>query len=63
MKRCLNCGIEIFGHTNKKFCTNKGKANCKDLYYRNGAKSVEPDEYLDEYMDDPFDNLQANRDE
>ena len=60
MRRCLHCGIEITGHPNKKFCSNKGPDNCKDLYYDSGETASEPDEYLEEYMDDAMDNFEAD---
>lgn len=63
MRRCLNCGVEIHGHPNKKFCTNKGKDNCKDLYYNSGKSQSEPDVYLDEFMDDADDNFEASLNE
>jgi len=28
---CKNCGRPIAGH--KKFCSNKGPGNCKDVYH------------------------------
>lgn len=32
-RQCKNCKKEIKGHPNKKFCSNKGINNCKDLYH------------------------------
>ena len=32
--RCKNCGrVMENAHPNKKFCSNKGKGNCKDAYH------------------------------
>ena len=32
--KCLNCGCKMKNaHPNKKFCSNKGRNNCKDLYH------------------------------
>jgi hypothetical protein len=53
MKRCLQCGVDITGHPNKKFCSNKGPDNCKDLYHAiYGNIDVEADEYLDDRYED-----------
>lgn len=34
MKKCLNCGRDISNkHPNAKFCSNKGRGNCKDKFH------------------------------
>ncbi len=36
IKKCLNCGCDIsHKHPNAKFCKNKGRGNCKDVYHNN----------------------------
>lgn len=32
-KKCPNCKREIKGHPNKRFCSSRGRGNCKDTYH------------------------------
>lgn len=35
-KQCKHCGKNMpKAHPNKKFCSNKGRGNCKDSYHNN----------------------------
>lgn len=54
MKKCKNCDKEIKGHINKKFCSNKGRGNCKDTYHN----TTNPRGY-DVERDDGFDDDQS----
>jgi len=31
--RCLHCGKKLKGDVRKRFCSNKGRGNCKDKYH------------------------------
>ena len=31
--KCKNCHKKMTGHPNKRFCSNKGIGNCKDLFH------------------------------
>ena len=54
-RTCLTCGKDIsHKHPNAKFCTNKGRRNCKDRYHN--LRGLGPDRIEDDYEEDehPF---------